>query len=83
MILNQHWYKPILVNCESIPNPIYGVTQLEVLFHFGTNIETTPKVQRLMKIHLKSKPMILTFERIWENNYFMGSMGNFKVLALF
>jgi hypothetical protein len=36
-----------------------------------------------MKIHLKSKPMILAFERIWENNYFMGSMGNFKVLALF
>jgi hypothetical protein len=72
-----------LVNFESIPNPIYGVTQLEVLFHFGTSIETTPKVQRLMKIHLKSKPMILTFERIWENNYFMGSMGNFKVLALF
>jgi hypothetical protein len=71
-----------LVNFESIPNPIYGVTQLEVLFHFGTNIEITPKVQKLMKIHLKSKPMILTFQRIWENNYFMGSMGNFKVLAL-
>jgi hypothetical protein len=83
MIPTQHWYIPILVNFESIPNPIYGVTQLEVLFHFGTNIKTTPKVQRLMKIHLKSKPMILTFERIWENNYFMCSMGSFKVLALF